>query len=90
AIAVGMTLGGLRSVLPVLASIALGNARITGGQVAAMNGALLLAGRPTLWRLHLAAAAVALLVLFYFLWLSPSMPARTVAVATWGALGCLT
>ncbi|MFX9885244.1 hypothetical protein ABTP59_18845, partial [Acinetobacter baumannii] len=52
--------------------------------------ALLLAGRPTLWRLHLAAAAVALLVLFYFLWLSPSMPARTVAVATWGALGCLT
>lgn len=90
AIAVGLTLGALRSVLPGLISIALGNALITCGQVAALNGALLLAGRPTLWRLHAVAATVAILVLFYFLWLSPSLPARTVAVASWGALGCLT
>lgn len=90
AVAAGLVLGMLRPVLPGLVSIALSNGLITYGTVAALNGILLLAGRPTLWRLHIVAATVAVLTLFYFLWVSPSLPARTVAVAAWAALACLT
>lgn len=90
AVAAGLILSVLRPVLPGLVSIALGNGLVAYGTVAALNGVLLLAGRPPLWRLHLAAATTCVLALFYFLWVEPSVPARMVAVAAWAALACLT
>jgi signal transduction histidine kinase len=88
--AAGSILSALRAVLPPVLAIGSGNALLTVGGAALMNGILLLSGRRMIWRWHGPAIVLLSLAFGYYLVVRPSVPARNALGAAWDAFLCFT